>query len=98
VGRGVQPALRPRCPAHDLIDEVGARVVSALGELAARELLEILSFLVDGATKCLTTTSSVFVCGWRTTKVPVGTHTLTAVAVDSSDNRSRRSISVTVQR
>jgi hypothetical protein len=42
VGRGVQPAVRPRCPAHDLIGEVGARVVAALGEPAARELLEIL--------------------------------------------------------
>lgn len=72
---------------------VDVRIV-AFDDVAIAEV----SFLVDGATRCLTTTSSVLVCGWRTAKIPIGTHTLTAVAVDSSGNRSNRTITVTVRR
>ena len=46
----------------------------------------------------MTTTSSTLVCQWRTTKVPIGLHTLKAVARDGSGNQAIQTITVTVQR
>jgi thermitase len=44
-------------------------------------------------TKCQAT-SSVLTCNWNTRKLTAGSHTLTAVAVDSSGNSSTQTISV----
>ena len=72
---------------------VDIRIVAA-DDVAITEV----TFLVDGSTRCVTTTSSTLVCQWRTTKVPIGLHTLTAVARDGSGNQASQTISVTVQR
>lgn len=53
---------------------------------------------IDGATKCETTTSRILICPWKTGEAAVGSHTLTAVATDTSGNQSTRAIVVTVQR
>jgi probable HAF family extracellular repeat protein len=53
---------------------------------------------IDGVMTCSTTTSTVLSCVWRTRRSAVGPHTLTAVATDTSGNRSTRSIVVTAQR
>jgi probable HAF family extracellular repeat protein len=52
-----------------------------------------ITFRVDGVTKCQTT-SSVLTCNWNTRKLTAGSHTLTALAVDSSENASTQTISV----
>jgi probable HAF family extracellular repeat protein len=54
------------------------------------------TLLIDGVTKA-TTTSSALNYAWRTRKVALGPHTLTAVGTDSSGNQSTRAIVVTVQ-
>ena len=95
TGDTTPPAVQFETPAD------GATVVATVDvRIVASDDVSIaqVSFLVDGATRCVTTTSSVLMCQWRTTKVPIGTHTLTAVAVDSSGNRSSRGITVIVQR
>ena len=75
---------------------VAGRVAVSIvaSDLAVAEV----SFLVEGARRCVTTTSSVLNCQWNTRRVTIGTHTLTAVAEDAAGNRSSHTITVTVRR
>jgi probable HAF family extracellular repeat protein len=72
---------------------VKVKIVASDNVAVARVALTI-----DGAPKCETTTSSVLTCVWRTGKVAVGQHMLTAVATDTSGNTFTRAIVVTVRR
>ena len=89
------PSVRIETPADGAM--VGAIVdvrIVASDDVGIAEV----TFLVDASTRCVTTISSTLVCQWRTTKVPIGLHTLMAVARDGSGNQASQTISVTVQR
>jgi probable HAF family extracellular repeat protein len=94
-GDTTPPTVRFETPADGAIVAATVDVsIVALDDVAISQV----SLIVDGVTKCSTTTSSRLVCPWRTAKTPIGLHTLTAVAVDSSGNRSSQAITVTVRR
>ncbi len=74
-----------------VVRNADVKIVASDNVAVAKVVLKI-----DGATECATA-SSILTCRWRVRSASAGPHTLTGVAIDTSGNRSRRSIVVTVQ-
>ena len=88
------PSVRFASPTDRTVvsGRVKVKIVAGDDVAVRRVALEI-----DGVQTCSTTTSTVLSCVWRTRRSAVGLHTLTAVAIDTSGNRSTSSIVVNVQ-
>lgn len=88
------PSVRFTSPTDGTVVSGKVRVEIVAGDdVAVRRV----ALQIDGVVTCSTTTSTDLSCVWRTRRTAVGPHTLTAVATDTSTNRSTKSIVVTVQ-
>jgi probable HAF family extracellular repeat protein len=89
------PSVRFAYPSDGIVVSGAVKVKIVAGDdVAVRRV----ALQIDGVVTCSTTTSTVLSCVWRTRRSSAGSHTLTAVAIDTSGNRTTRSIAVTVQR
>jgi len=89
------PSVRFAYPSDGMVVSGAVKVKIVAGDdVAVRRV----TLQVDGVATCSTTTSDVLSCTWRTRRSAIGLHILTAVAFDTSGNRSTRAISVTVRR